>query len=327
MKVLKIANLRALISNVSTELDSVHSQINDKLSGEEIDSDSLKSLIQLQMKLQNKLSELNSTLATAFQKEIDQLISNKSQCEALCAVEKKQLEKELTQFIQYVNIDISSKSPSSNEMGNMFEKITASVRENCPLLFDVLNTILLHSKDERKVSEKRVMSAVHALAILVSLKSQKIANDFKLIFTLLCISFGAGNRFVGMLNHVGLTVSWQKAMKYFDSQRKRLEDTILSITPANIPLILLMDNINMYRGKTRHLRLFKSVGSTMWNFTVRAVLVPNLEGLEHILSDKEACLSSQLPPTKMEPQELFWRIIQKRQNCSLLLLTDTYRSC
>ena len=132
----------------------------------------------------------------------------------------------------------------------------------------MLDAILLIKNDRRKVSETRVKSAVHALAILVSLKSQKICNDFKLMFTLLCISFGAGCRFIGMLNHVGLTVSWQTVMKYFEKQEKKLEENIKLITPANVPLILLMDNINMYRGKKKHLYLFKSMGPTMWNFTV-----------------------------------------------------------
>jgi hypothetical protein len=60
---------------------------------------------------------------------------------------------------------------------------------------------------EREISEIQIKSAVHSLAILISLRSQKIQNDFKLMFTCLCISFGAGCRFIGMLNHLGLTVS------------------------------------------------------------------------------------------------------------------------
>ena len=35
-----------------------------------------------------------------------------------------------------------------------------------------------------EASEKRVMSATHALAILVCLKSQKFPSDFKIMFTL-----------------------------------------------------------------------------------------------------------------------------------------------
>ena len=28
-------------------------------------------------------------------------------------------------------------------------------------------------------------------------------------------------RFIGKLNHLGLTVSWEKAMKFFDSQKAK----------------------------------------------------------------------------------------------------------
>ena len=93
------------------------------------------------------------------------------------------------------------------------------MRDNCPLLFDVLDTLFLHKEDGRPVSEKRVKSAVHSLSLLVSLRSQKIENDFKLAFTCLCISFGAGMRFITMLNKLGLTVSWVKAMSFLDIRK------------------------------------------------------------------------------------------------------------
>ena len=95
-----------------------------------------------------------------YRKQIDQLVQNQSQCDALCGVERKKLETELTQFVQYINLDMSSKSPSSNELGNVFASLTSIVRENCPLLFDMLDAILVHKNDRRKVSETCVKSAV-----------------------------------------------------------------------------------------------------------------------------------------------------------------------
>ena len=86
------------------------------------------------------------------------------------------------------------------------------------------------------MSNMRVKSAVHAIAILVSLKNQKIKNDFKLMFTFLCISFGAGCRFIGMLNHLGLTVSWQTAMKFFDDKMKRQKQHLDEISLKDIPI-------------------------------------------------------------------------------------------
>jgi hypothetical protein len=59
--------------------------------------------------------------------------------------------------------------------------------------------------------------------------------------------------------------------------------------PANVPAILLMDNINMYRGKHRHHRLYRNHGPTMWNFTGRGALVPNLTAIEHLFNKEETC--------------------------------------
>ena len=65
------------------------------------------------------------------------------------------------------------------------------------------------------------------------------------MFTCLCISFGAGCRFIGMLNHIGLTVSWQKAMKLFDDKMKMEKQYLANITPQDIPVMLLIDSINI----------------------------------------------------------------------------------
>ena len=283
-----ILNLRVLISNTSTELESVNAKINDQLSESQISTDNLKTLMTSQQKLQARLTELNNTLTMLFQKEIDHLLQNQFQCETLCAVEKAKLDQELSvSFLEYININLSSKLPSAIQFADMFISLTSSVKENCPLLFSILDALLLHKKDGIKITETRTMSAVHALAILISLKSQKIPNDFKLMFTCLCISFGAGSRFIGMLNHVGLTVSWLTAMNFFDAQKRKLEENIRSITPVDVPILLLMDNINMYRGKRKHLRLFKSMGPTMWNFTPQAVLIANVDGLEKTITIKK----------------------------------------
>ena len=136
------------------------------------------------------------------------------------------------------------------------------------------------------------------------------------MFTCLCISFGAGSRFIGMLNHVGLTVSWLTAMNFFDAQKGilKLEENIRSITPVDAAILLLMDNINMYKGKRKHLRLFKSMGPTMWNFRAQGVLIANVDGLEKELKDKKACCSPQQSATKLKPNEFFLAFYEEKAN-------------
>ena len=114
----------------------------------------------------------------------------------------------------------------------------------------------LTSSSGKLQTGRRIHSASHALAILCSLSSQKITNDFKMLFTILCISYGAGSRFVGMLNHIGLTVTWQKAMQVLDNRMEKMTDHIKELTPTDIAIILLMDNINIYKGKRKHFKNF-----------------------------------------------------------------------
>ena len=70
-------------------------------------------------------------------------------------------------------------------------------------------------------------------------------------------------------------------------------------------MILMIDNINIYRGKRKHSRLFKSAGPTMWNFTGQAVLIPNVDGMDKVLNDKESCITPQGSATDMKPDNVF----------------------
>ena len=153
----------------------------------------------------------------------------------------------------------------------------------------------------------RVNSAVHAIAILSSLRSQKMTNDFKVLFSLLCVSFGAGMRFINMLNHVGFTVSWSTAMNILDERMRKLRDNVQRLTPVDIAIILLMDNINIYRGKRRHLRIFRDIAPTMWNFTRRALIIPHLScEVKTLLTKKERSVESQRDPLKLNVGDVIY---------------------
>ena len=98
----------------------------------------------------------------------------------------------------------------------------------------------------------RVKDAAHALAILASLRSQKLSNDFKLMFIILCVSYGAGERFIHMLNHVWLTISWKCFLNFLDKRWKFKKQRVsMEVKDLKTPLILLMDNVNMYRGQAQ----------------------------------------------------------------------------
>lgn len=67
-----------------------------------------------------------------------------------------------------------------------------------------------------------------------------------------------------------------------------------------------MDNINLYRGRKRHLRLMKDVGPKMWNFTGRAVIIPDIKDIENnLMSCRETAMMPQRDITSTKADDLF----------------------
>ncbi|CAB4020812.1 BRCA1-associated RING domain 1 [Paramuricea clavata] len=101
-----------------------------------------------------------------------------------------------------------------------------------------------------------------------------------------------------MLNKIGLTIHWDTLMNFLDKQLDKKTAHITSLTPKELPLLLLMDNINIYRGNKQHHRLFKAYGENMWNFTIRGLLIPRLDNLEDLFACKETATQSQCDVTE-----------------------------
>ena len=182
-----IANIKRLIANASTEIESIIQRLNIQLTAENIQRDVVRALVDMQCKLQSRIQELSGTLEHLYEREVQRLLQSQSQCDVLCANDRAELIKEMDTFISFLNIGLETQDLSEVDVSGVFSTLPVNTREQCPLLFNVLDTLVLHKTDGREVSEMRVRSAVHSLAILVSLKSQKIQNDFKVLFTCLYI--------------------------------------------------------------------------------------------------------------------------------------------
>ena len=100
-------------------------------------------------------------------------------------------------------------------------------------------------------SDRKEKGAAHALALPASLRNRQC---MKLIFTLMLVSFGAGCRMVNMLNKIGLTLHWLTIMNFLDKQLQKKIEHVKLKTPQYLPLLLLMDNINIYCGNKIHHR-------------------------------------------------------------------------
>ena len=82
-------------------------------------------------------------------------------------------------------------------------------------------------------------------------------------------------------------------MTYLDKRLNEYQDFVNNVAPPSVPVMLLLDNINLYHGNRQHLCLFKVLGPKMWNFTVRSLLVPKIDGMEHLFERKETTEESQ----------------------------------
>ena len=68
-----------------------------------------------------------------------------------------------------------------------------------------------------------------------------------------------------------------------------------------------MDNINIYRGKRRHLSIFRDIAPTMSNFTGRALIIPHLScEVKNLLTKKERSVESQRDPLKLNVGDVIY---------------------
>lgn len=92
---------------------------------------------------------------------------------------------------------------------------------------------------------------------------------------------------------------------FLDQRQTELPRIIEDKCPISTPVILLMDNINLYRGRKRHFRLAKSQGPNMWNFTVRGAIIPDISRITDLMTVKETATMSQSDMSCIKAEDLF----------------------
>ena len=137
--------------------------------------------------------------------------------------------------------------------------------QECPMLTKIVKCLF----PDTEMTDRKSKCAVHALSLLTSLRNCHCKNDIILLFTIMLVSYGAGCRMINMLNECGLTVHWDTLMNFLNDQLEWKIEHVENLTPQKIPLLLLIDNVNIYRGnKLRRHQLFKAYDDNMWNFTL-----------------------------------------------------------
>ena len=73
---------------------------------------------------------------------------------------------------------------------------------------------------------------------------------------------------------------------FFQKSLEIYKQKLLIRCPSGCPVMLLFDNINIHHGRPRYQRITQKVKPVMWNFTVRAVLIPDTSGIDGLQTSK-----------------------------------------
>ena len=76
----EVENIKKLIADMSSELESVNKKLDDHISGEKLQKDMVKTLLRMQTALQARIQEWQDCLIRLLQKEVNHLVQQKSTC-------------------------------------------------------------------------------------------------------------------------------------------------------------------------------------------------------------------------------------------------------
>jgi hypothetical protein len=280
-----------LQQNVLTRKQKAKLIMDDILSNSSVsDNVYLRTLVNMYNQEMESISKITDSIDAIYERELKLLLQRETD-KKISASERSTIVLEYDRLSTLVNLGIRSgvNSPEEQVTGETFRNLKLDFVRECPMLTEIVQCLF----PDTEMTDRKSKCAVHALSLLTSLRNRHCKNDVTLLFTMMLVSYGAGCRMINILNKCGLTIHWDTLMNYLDSQLERKKKYVTSLTPQEIPLLLLIDNVNIYRGNKRHHRLYKAYGDNMWNFTVRGLLVPHLEGIQDLLSSRETAAESQ----------------------------------
>ncbi|KAJ7389469.1 hypothetical protein OS493_031438 [Desmophyllum pertusum] len=225
----------------------------------EIQRDVVRALVDMQRKLQLRIQELSSTLERLYEKEVQRLLQHQSHCEALCANDKAQPSEEIGTFIGFLNIGLETQDLSDIDVDGIFSALPTIQGRGAHsfLMFWTLYCFTKLMAESFRDASKKCSSFSCPFG---QLEKSKIQNDLKVMFTCLCISLWSWYAVYQYAESPRSHSKLGEGNEVFDSRKAKKQEEILKQTPVDLPVILMFDNINMYRGKHKHLRLFKYIG-------------------------------------------------------------------
>lgn len=279
--------------NVLTHKQKAKILMHDIMSNSSVDDNAyLRTLMVMYNKEMENISNITECIDKIYERELKLLLQRETDGK-ISASERSVIVEEFDRLSTLINLGIRTgeKLPEEQITGDTFNKLKHDFVRDCPLLTDIVKCLFPDSE----MTDRKSKCAIHALSLLVSVsvRNRHCKDDVTLLFTIMLASYGAGCRMINIMNKCGLTIHWDTLMNFLDTQLEAKINHLTTLTPQEMPLLLLMDNVNIYRDNKRHHRLFKEYGNNMWNFTVRGLLVPYLEGLDNLFSSSETAVESQ----------------------------------
>lgn len=162
--------------------------------------------------VQKKESYINA-IVKVYQ-DIIARISPEEKKDCLTLHQQMAIKDEMKLFEKVCEKDIrtgSSLQSFENIHPALFKDILAEVGANCPLIHEILETLVVtnpRSRNILKTNNHKMMCALQLLGFMSNIRNSNARVCFPLMFGILCISYGAGKRFIDMLQSMGLSLHW-----------------------------------------------------------------------------------------------------------------------
>ncbi|XP_066290643.1 uncharacterized protein [Branchiostoma lanceolatum] len=293
----QIQNIRTLIDKVDVDLEEGWANIS-KFGAEHAMASHFAALWV-------KRNKLVSTLVRLYREHIDSLREHEKSGSQLSKEQRVKLSEEMKAFENLVSVGIRERV-IDDVPESLFSQIASALPDECPLIHSILQTLVVkddRSQNKVKTNAFKMKSATHALCALLDLRSSRASNDVTILFGLVSVSYGAGKQFVTLLQHLGLSESWDTLMSFMGKRLDNFQTTIDDKFGDSGPVMFAYDNINILRA-VRHMRVMKGKAH-MWNFTVRMAIKPNLEGIKELFTANETSEMPQKPVEDLTADDVF----------------------
>ncbi len=196
-----------MVNNIWTQLNSTYNK-----------GDDISNLLTEFMRENSRRDNYINILVNMYEAEIQKLKED-TNANQLTEQQKATIKSEmrLLDGICDKNIRGSSvlESPC-NINPTLFKEILDTFSEQCPFVFEIIESLVISNPVSRnilKTNAHKILCGLQTLGFISNIKNSKTQNCFPLVFGLLCISYGAGQRFIDMLQTMGLSLNWNTMWK------------------------------------------------------------------------------------------------------------------